>query len=149
MPHTDKATVLATAIKNLINTNKVVLGVDEVYYGDHNNIPVGTAVTVTAGATRRELAGVAGPGGRAMNYMNVVILILLSIVQDEATARLRVDQLAENITTLLHADTTVGGILIHGFVEEITPGVIFNKEGSMFRVAQLDYTGKSKTNITV
>lgn len=149
MALTSKSTVVASAIVDLIEeaVEDEELAIDEVYYGDHNNIPVGTAVAVTPGTKRRELAGVAGPGGRSMVYMEIVVLIYYSVVTDEATARLHVDQLAESIEDLLHADTTLNGIIIHGFVTEWIPGVI-HKPKSMFRVVQLTYTAQTKVNIT-
>lgn len=147
MALTSRSTVVAKAIETILNTNKVSLGLDEVYYGDHNNIPVGKAVSVTAGTKRRELSGVAGPGGRGMNEMDIVLFLYRSVVEDEATARLAVDTLAEDIEDILHADTTLGGIIIHGYVNQWIPGVI-HKPTSMFRVVQMNYFARSKTNIT-
>lgn len=147
MAHTYKATVLAMAIKDLIEANKATLGINEVYYGDHNNIPVGISAAITAGTKHRDLAGVSGPGGRSMNTLNVVIFIYYSVVEAEATARLAVDQIGEAVEDLLHTDTTMGGLLIHGFVQDVIPGTVF-KENSMFRAVELDYQGKTKTNIT-
>lgn len=151
MAHTHKSTVLAIALRDIIIANKPSVGLEEgdfVAYGDHNNIPTGRAITLASGTKLRELAGVAGPGGRTKNTMEVVISVYYSVIENEADARLAVDQIAENVEDLLHKDTTVGGIIIHGFVQEWTPGVIF-RETSMFRVVQLHFVGQTKTNVTV
>jgi hypothetical protein len=148
MPHTSRSTVVAKAIYTLLSGRKVELGIDEVYYGDHNNIPVGKAITVTPGNKRRELAGVSGPGGRGMNNMEILLLVYFSILDDEASARYAVDLTAENVEDILHEDTTLNGIIIHGFVSDWIPGVI-HKPGSQFRVVQLNYQAKTKTNITI
>lgn len=151
MAHTHKSTVLALAIRDKIIANKLSVGLEEdsfVAYGDHKNIPTGKAVTVASGTKLRELAGVAGPGGRTKNTMEVVASVFYSVLENEETARLACDTLAENIEDLLHTDTTMGGIIIHGFVQEWVPGVIF-RETSMFRVVQLHFVGQTKTNVTV
>lgn len=150
MAHTDRATVLAIAIRDKIIANKVALGLAPdgfVAYGDHNNIPGGKAITVASGTKTRELAGVAGPGGRTLNTMEVVISVFSMVVEQEETARLAVDQMAEAVESLLHSDTTMGGIIIHGFVREWVPGVIY-RETSMFRVVQLHFVGITKTNVS-
>lgn len=150
MAHTDKSTVLAFAIRDKIIANKLSVGLEEgdfVAYGDHNNVPTGRAVTVAAGTKHRELAGVAGPGGRTKNTLEVVVTVYYSVLEAEETARLAVDQIAENVEFLLHTDTTVGGIIIHGFVQDWVPGIIV-RETSMFRVVQLHFVGQTKTNVT-
>lgn len=151
MAHTHKSTVLALAIRDKIRTNKVAVGLDSdsfVDYGDHNNITGGKAATVSAGTKNRELAGVAGPGGRTLNLIEVVVTVYYMKVEDEATARLAVDQIAENIEDLLHEDTTMGGTIIHGFVRQWVPGIIM-RETSQFRVVQLHFVGQTKTNVTL
>lgn len=151
MAHTHKSTVLAQALLQKIQTNKVAVGLDAdsfVDYGDHNNILGGKAVTVSAGTKNRELAGVSGPGGRTLNILEVVITVYYMKTEAEASARLAADQMAENIEDLLHQDTTAGGVIIHGFVRQWVPGVIV-RENSMFRVVQLHYVGQTKTNVTL
>lgn len=148
MTHTDRATVLALAIKNLLKTNASDLDIDSVLYGDHNNLPTGMAVTIQPARKNRELEGVAGPGGRTMNFMRILVTLYNSRVGSEEEQRLTVDLTSESIESLLHSDTTMGGIIIHGFVEEIENGVVV-RDGSMFRTVVLTYVGKTKTNLTL
>lgn len=147
MSHTDRTTVIATYIKNLINTNKVALGVDTVLYGDHNNIPGGITVTVMAGMKTRQLQGVANPGARTRNRMIVLVTVYCNKTGDEETLSLETDQVAEAVEHLLHQDTTLGDNVIHGFVETWDPGYRF-KTGSMFRATQLTHISQSKLNLT-
>lgn len=147
MSHTDRTTVIATYIKNLINTNKVALGVDTVLYGDHNNIPGGITVTVMAGMKTRQLQGVANPGARTRNRMIVLVTVYCNKTGDEETLSLETDQVAEAVEHLLHQDTTLGDNVIHGFVETWDPGYRF-KPGSMFRATQLTHISQSKLNLT-
>ena len=151
MPHTDRTTVLALALLSIIKANRASIGLEDsdfIAYGDHNNVGTGRAVTVSAGTKRREIAGVSGPGGRALNTMEVVITVYYSVVESEETARLAVDVMAEDLEALLHQDTTVGGTIIHGFVRDWVPGIL-HRETSMFRVVQLNFVGQTKTNVTM
>lgn len=147
MAFTDKSSVVATAILNLLLANKDSLGLDQVYYGDQLNIPNAKCAAVRVGRKTRERAGVAGPGGRMMNIMPVVINVYNSTVTDEANGRLVVDQIAEAIEDLLHLDITLGGITLDGYVSEFDPDPVF-RLGSMFKVVQLTYLARSKTNLT-
>lgn len=146
-PHTDLSTVLAQALKDKIELNKVALGLDTVLFGQQSNVPGGKAAVVYCGTKRRPLAGVAGPGGRSDNFMEVIIDVHYSVYNPEEEGRLAAEKLAESVETLLHQDTTAGGIIIHGWVNEWTPGVVF-KDNSMYRSVRLLYVGRSKTNIT-
>lgn len=147
MPHTDRTTVLALYIKNLIQTNKVPLGIDnDVLYGDHNNILGGISVIVDSGTKSRSLARVAYPGGGTMNEMVVLVTVYNNKTGSEAVERLRLDQTAEAVENLLHQNTTMGGNIIHGYVHTWQPGIRF-KTSSMFRVVEMMFVGQSKTNL--
>ncbi len=147
MAHTDKCTVLSQYILSKINTAKASLGVDTVLYGDHDKIPPGITVTVYCADKERNLDGVAMPGARTMNIMRVMVTVYNNKTQDEATGRLEVDQKSEAIEHLLHQDTTMGGLIIHGFVARWDPGYRF-KSGSLFRAVQMTFAGRTKTNLT-
>lgn len=147
MAHTDKGTVVALAIVDLLTANKDSLGLDQVYYGDQINLPNAKCAAVRPGRKTRDRAGVAGPGGRMMNNMPIIINVYNSAVGSEGNERLAVDQLAEAIEDLLHQDITLGGITLDGYVSEFDTEPNF-RTGSMFRVVQLTYSARSKTNLT-
>lgn len=148
MAHTALTSVLAEAIFDKINDNKSTLGIRAVYYGNHNMVPDSPAAVVIPGRKNRSLAGVSAPGGRTMNELNVVVDILTQNVKDgESLARLEIDQLAESVETLLHQDTTMGGIIIHGYVTTWDPGVQFINS-SQFRVVRMSYLGITKTYLS-
>lgn len=148
MAHTDKCTVLSQYIFNKIDTAKVTLNVDTVLYGDHEKIPPGIVVVVYCGDKERSLEGVASPGARTMNTMRVMITVYNNKTQDEATGRLEVDQISEDVEEFLHQDTTMGGSIFHGFVARWDPGYRI-KSGSLFRAVQMTFVGRSKINLTV
>lgn len=147
MTHTDRGTVVAQYIKTQLDSNKITLGIDQVLYGDQNNIPGGITVAVMPAMKNRLLQGVAHPGARTRNYMRTLVTVYCNKTGDEQTLSLETDQVAEAVEHFLHQDTTLGGNVIHSFVETLDPGYRF-KTGSMFRATQLTHVSNTKTNLT-
>lgn len=152
MAHTDDDTVLALAIRDLIEANKVDLQIDDVFYGNHSVIPQASAAVVTAMGKRRALAGVSGPGGRTDNTLMIGIDLHWARVGTEETERQEADSRGTALEQLLHEDTTMGGIIIHGFVTDVDRGdsVLANAVGSqsMFRTVRMLYSGRTKTYLS-
>lgn len=146
---TENTSVLAQYIKTKLEANKTSLGLNMILYGNHNDIPKTPCAVVTPGIKRRELRGVAGPGGRTFNVMNVFVMIFTDKVGDETTYRLEIDQLSEKIEKLLHQDVQMGGLLIHGFVQEWNPSEVFLpvSQGS-FRTVRMTFVGTSETYLS-
>lgn len=147
MSHTDSTAVLAKAIYDLLVANADSLKLQDVLYGNHLMIPRSPTAVVIAGTKRRELAGVSAPGGRTMNYLTVYIDIHDSKVADETTQRQYLDALAESVEHFLHQDVTVGGLIIHGFVNTWDPGESFTQNGQ-FRSVRMTFTGQTKTYLS-
>jgi|SRR3990172_7715478 len=147
-PHTDDDTVVAEAIYNLIVSNQADLQLDDVLYGNHNVIPRSSAAVVTAAGHRRELAGVSAPGGRTENGLMVIIELHWSKVGDEATERRACDARGKLLENLIHTDTTIGGLIIHGFVTDVDRGETQIANNSMFRSVRMSFLGKTKTYLS-
>ena len=147
-PHTDRDEVLALAIRDLIVANKIDLELDDVLYGNHVLIPSGNSVIVSAPGKRRQLAGVASPGGRTLNTLSVVIELNRSKVGSEEEQRIATDNCATNIEVLLHSDTTIGGIIIHGFVNQVDRGETNTSGNGMFRTVRMLFEGQTKTYLS-
>lgn len=146
---TDNTSVLAGYIRDLIEANKVSLGIKQVLFGNQNDIPYTPTVVVTPGIKRRELRGVAAPGGRTINRMQVFVLVMTSKVGDEATERMNVDKLSEAVEKLLHTDVQMGGLIIHGFVNNWTPTeTFFQQTQGQFRTVRMTYEGMSETYLS-
>jgi hypothetical protein len=147
-PHTDRDDLVAQAIFDLIELNKATLFLDDVFYGNQNMIPRASAAVVTAMGKRRALAGVAAPGGRTDNDLMIIIDLHWSKVGDEATERKNCDDRAYALEQLIHADTTIGGIIIHGFIDSVDRGETQIANGSMFRSVRMSFTGRTKTYLS-
>lgn len=146
-PITDRSTVLAKAIQALLTANKTQLGLKEVLYGNQMEIPRTPAVVVMVANKVRELVGVASPGGKTHNRMAVTIDLINTKVGNEADERLAIDQLAEDVEKLLHQDVKVGGLIIHGFVNNWSPGEVVLRNGQ-FRTVRMTYVGMSETYLS-
>lgn len=148
MAHTDDDTVVALAIRDIILANATTLLLDDVLYGRHNTIPHASGAVITPGGKRRSLAGVSGPGGRTTNSLMVEVALHWSKVGDEETERKAVDDRATAVERLLHTDTTLGGIIIHGFVVSVDRGETQMASGSMFRSVMMVFDGTTKTYLS-
>jgi len=146
--HTDDDATVAQAIEVLVNANKAALLLDDVLYGDHNMIPHASAAIIMPGGMRRELAGVAAPGGRTANNMMVEVVLHWSKVGDEATERKAADQRGKLLERKLHEDTTLGGIIIHGFVNQVDRGNTIMGNNNMFRTVRMVYIAMTKTYLS-
>lgn len=147
-PHTDSDTVVAQAIFDLIEANKIALALDDVLWGNQEMIPHASAAVVMPLGKRRILAGVSAPGGRTENTLLVTIEVNRSKVGVEAVERKVVDDTGTAIELLLHSDTTLGGIVIHGFVEQTDRGEVTLTAGQ-FRTVRLMYAARTKTYLSV
>lgn len=138
---------MAQAIFDKIVLNQEDLYIDDVLWGNQNMVPRKTAVIVMAMGKRRSLAGATGPGGRTLNILMATLEVRRSKVGIEAVERREVDATATAVERLLHQDVTLGGIIIHGFVEEVQRGEIENDSG-MFRTVRMLFAGQTKTYLT-
>lgn len=142
MPNTDSLLTFSLAVRNLLSTNAVALGLKGVFFGDRNKIPFVPAACVEPVDKRRELAGAPR---RTENTFQVYVLIYHALVDD--TERTLTESLtrAEAVETLLHADPQLGGLVIHGLVRSLESGVAYKQ--SLFRATRLTFEGLTKTNL--
>ena len=157
MSHTDKTTVVALYIRDLLRTNAGTLGLEatKIIYGEQNSIPGGITVVVDSGTKTRTLRGSAATqvspgvfsGGRTENRLLITITVYQTVYGSEEAERIAVDQKAEAIEAFLHQDTSLNNNIIHGFIESWNPGISF-KSGGQFRTTQMIYSALTKTNLT-
>lgn len=146
--NTDRTTVLALDIKQLYLDNKVAYGLGDIFYGKHIMIPQSPTVVVMSGITVRTLQGVAGPGGKVKNELNIIIDVMADdVLGGEEAGRLAVDTLAEDLEKLLYLDVTRNGLVIHGFVQRKDPGEI-TINNSTWRTVRMTYVGESRTYLS-
>jgi len=131
-----------------VDTSKETYGIKQVLMGKHNMVPLSPTVRVLPAPRRRNLVGVAAPGGRVENLFTVYVDVMIADpLAGESQGIRNVELLANQIEKLIHADTTLGGLLIHGFFTEADPGEEFIQNSS-FRVVRLTFSGVSRTYLS-
>ncbi len=147
MTHTDLVSVLAMAIRDKLVANQQTIGLKDVLFGQQLMIPLSPSAVVTPGPKRKDLVGVSAPGGRTQNTLTVFIEVHSMKIGNEATERLALDQLSETIEDKLNEETTMGGIIIHGYITDWNPGVS-TMENGQFRTVRMTYTGQTRTYLS-
>lgn len=145
MPLTDRTSVIHQAHFDLVEANKVGLGIADVWYGDQARIPRTPAICVEAGAMDREPAGVTGKGNTE-NTFRIYHLIYVGRVQDVQVNVKQAQELSEALMDLLHVDMRLGGLVLYGYVRTIEPGFV-RKADAMLKVQRLLWQGMNKTRI--
>lgn len=151
MPNTDALTELVQAIVTEMEELQATLALDDqnplqiqdVWFGDQSAIPRFPAVCVEPGDTNRELQGASH---RTLNTMSVYILVYHGQMTDMATKKLECNQLAEAIVDKLHAELTLGGLVIHGFCPSSESGYATRGTATIF-AHRITWQGISKTTI--
>jgi hypothetical protein len=127
------------AIKDLLQDNQQMLGLNGIYYGDQERIPTTPAVAVEAGPYTAELMP-----SRVRHNFSVFLLIYHSKLQDGQTTKLECDQFAERVRDLLHGHRTLDGLVIHGFVSAMDPGYAL-RAGALLRANRVTWDAISHT----
>lgn len=141
---TDSTVEQTLYLQELIEANKTGLALgDKVYYGDQEKIPFTPTVCVEAGDKRRELNGAPR---RVMTPMISYILVYASKVGETGENRLTADRLSEQIETLIHANRTLDGRVIHSLVTAIEFGYLM-RGNSLFRTSRLTVEGRQQVQL--
>ena len=149
-PNTDRTTLLASHIIDLLQAQKSEFAtpVIDVLYGKHGMIPNSPTIVVMSGVTDRTLRGVAAPGGRTSNELNVLIDVMgADVLAGESAGRLAIDTLAEDVEHYLHSFPNMDGLVIHGYVRRKDPGELFINNSS-WRTVRMTYVGTSLTYLS-
>jgi hypothetical protein len=143
MAPTDSMITFSQALQALITTNKVALGISDIWFGEQKKITTTPTVEVIPGEKTRTPAGAPR---RVTNMFEIFIMVLAGKVQDVQQNLLDADNLAESIETLLHTDPTIGGLVINCLVIRIESGYA-TRSSTQYRAARLTVTAETRTNL--
>lgn len=118
---------------DLLTSNKSSLGLQDVFYGDQNNIPRTPTACMDPGDKRRELNG--APRRTLVTLTNYII-VYHNKMQSTAKVRREDDLLAEAIEAVIHQDGTMAGLVIHSMVTSIESGYLM-RDRTMFRASRI------------
>jgi hypothetical protein len=134
-----KLVEVAGTLHAVMDTAKADLGLQAVYYGDQNKIPVTPVACIEPDTKTRLLRSAT----RVTDIdFTIFIIIYLQRIQSPQTNRIGSDAIAEDIEDFLHQDPTLGGILIHSYVASVNSGYVTKSDG-LVRACRLQYTGRS------
>jgi hypothetical protein len=139
----DSLVTFGQYIYDMLVQNQTPLGLEAVFYGDQIKIPVTPTACVDTGTKARAYDGVPR---RTMNQVTGYVIVYHSLVQDIQKTRKEVDQLAEAIETLIHADSTFAGNFIDTLVTQIESGYM-NRSQVQYRSSRLTVTGRSQSQL--
>jgi hypothetical protein len=153
MANTDSLDVVAQALVNKITTaaaggllhdalGDTILQPANVFYGDQSKYPAVPAVAIEPNSRPRTLNGLSF---RTDNNFTVYILCYHNqLDQSIQKTRQQIQQLSENIETLIHQDPQLGGLLVHCFCENNESGYTY-RSGTLYRSNRITFSGYSKT----
>jgi hypothetical protein len=145
---TDRLTVVAQGIIDILERDKAELGIEDVFYGDQSLINGAAVVCVEPGVLQRELAG-GGASNRTENILTVFILVYIIGFAKGSNESIRKenDELGERIATRLHEDPQLGGLVNSSFIHSIESGYRLRGDQT-HRTARLTWQGTSKTYLS-
>lgn len=128
-------------IYNLLDTNKVALGLAQVWYSDDEwSAPYPSAVLSAGGLSREP---------HATQTFRVVLQVSIYIMHANMSVdhktRTREDLLfAEGVSDFLHTDKKLGGNVINGMVTSENPGVVNRPKGAAVVSTSLSWVAESR-----
>ena len=143
MPLIDSANTLAVYIEDLINTNKGALGLEGVFFGDQNKIPVFPTACIYPGPKTREIEGAPR---KTKVLLTIYIMIYVGTLTSTEVNEFDAMKYAELVETLLHQDEDMNNQIVHGLVANIEPGIAI-KDASMIRAVRLTFEGQTQKHL--
>jgi hypothetical protein len=142
----DSLVTVASAIEAIFvnQKNQGLLPIRDVWYGGDNTlIPETPAILIEPDIKTRDIEG-----SSHMNYIRfrVYLTIFHSKLGDPAMTRKDCDSLAEQVEGILHANRTLGGLVVHGMVESLQPGRATNNNVIM-KATRLLWVGMSRSRL--
>ena len=135
------APALTQKIRDILEFNKEVLGVQRIYYGQQDLIPDYPAIVVESGTKDRGL--IDGSTRRFEIILRCTIFVYIGKVQSSEVTEAEAEQLAEQVEDVLHTDMTIGNSVVFGYVTQSTPGVALRQQ-TMIRTIRLTWEGQSR-----
>ena len=139
MSLTGDMVVVCDYLLDLIKLNQSVLGLEAVYYGDQTRIPVTPALCLEPDEKPRALKS-----AQRMVEVNFTVYLLVyhSPVSNVERTRRECDLLARDVEKLIDTKKSLDGLVIHGFVNNISSGYV--DRGGLMRASRLTYEAKSQ-----
>ncbi len=134
-----RAPVVTQKVADLLEANADYLGLKGVWYGDQELLPDFPCAVVESFTKQRDYATI-----RQYDItFRVGILVYVGEIQSSQITKKQSEELAEAVEDLMHENRTLDGMVIHGYVSSMNPGVA-SRAGKMVRAVRLIFTAKSR-----
>ena len=143
MAYATAGTVIADYILGILTTNKVTLGLVDIWLGEQKLLPTTPCACVILGPTKVELVGTPR---RVENTYDLTVQIYHSSLMDKQSLERECNQRAEAVQTFLNADPTMSGNVIHSYVTGVEPGFA-SRGDSWYKSSRVSWTGFSRFNL--
>lgn len=134
---------VADTLYDKFEVAKQSLGIEAVYYGDQNRLPVTPALCVEPDGKQNTLKS-------AFRVISIEFKVYLLLYHGAVTSpqdnRRAADALAEQVETLIHADRTLGGKVTHCMIDEVASGYV-TKGTSLIRASRLTFSAISQNQL--
>lgn len=134
---------MAAYLEGLLNTNKVSLGLQDVFYGDQARIPRTPVACVETGDKSVELNG--APRRVMATMTNYVIIYHASVASPQGNRRDN-DALAETIETLINSDAQMASSVIDSLVRAVEYGYA-ERTNTIYRTSRLTIEARQQEQL--
>lgn len=150
---TDRTLVVAERFYDVLNANKVSLGIADVWFGDQELVPRTPSLCVEPGLKRREMRGVPDMTLLEIDTYFLIYHSKLSTTGGEQQQRRNCIGFAEAIETYLNQNhlrlhaANGDQLTLYGYCVEVDPGYAY-KSDSRFHAVQMTWRSTSKKSLT-
>lgn len=137
---TRSITDVTQAVVDLLEADQS-LGLNHVWYGDQDRIPVTPSATVESGSLESALAGT---GFWTSHEVTIYVMVYFAKITNQSELKKEGDEFAERVRDTVHQNKTLNGLVIHGNVTLMEPGVA-RRGGAKLRGTRLTIRYISKT----
>lgn len=139
MSYTKSIKVLCDTLEGILDTAKDSIGIQEIYRGLQELVPVTPSIMIGRGRKTRTIA-------TTRQYridFAVDLVIFHGKLKSTELIQVEMEQLVEDVEDVLNADMTLGGLITHGWVSRTDSGTAA-ANGVLFRSTRIIYTAQAR-----
>jgi hypothetical protein len=139
---TKNLTDITQAVVDLLEADQS-LGLKKVWYGDQDRVPFTPCATVESGPMESQLTAT---GFFTTHEVTIYVMLYFAKITSQSELKKEADEWAEKVRDTIHKNKTLNGIVIHGNVTLIEPGIA-RRGGAKLRGTRMTVRYLSRTQI--
>jgi hypothetical protein len=117
-------------------------GPDDIYYGDQAKYPRFPSFAIEVGDRANTLYQT---GLQTEVEFRAFIMIFHAPIANISSTKKERDELSESVEDIVHTDRRLGGLVVHGHITRIEPGIA--DRGGLMHTTRLTWEGQSRARI--